>query len=200
MKLFYAPDSIALAPHIALEESELHYSIERIDHDEKICADGTSYLTINPRGYVPALALDDGTVLLETVAILLYIAEHTAASGLGGRSGRDRYNVLEWMSFVATEIHQRFMRFPQPGLSTELADATTLQLRRRLDDAARRLSVAKYLVGDDLTVADILLYTSLRWCRYRDIEIGDWQPLAAFMVRMNGRHAVRRALNAQGLN
>jgi glutathione S-transferase len=197
MKLFYAPDSIAVAAHIALEESGLDFSIERIDHHAKVCADGSSYLAINPRGYVPALALDDGTILVETIAILLYIADLAPESRLGGGAGINRYRVLEWMSFVVTEIHQRFMRFPQPGLSAELAEATTLQLRSRFDNAACGLSASHFLVGSNLTIADILLFTSLRWCHYRSIDIGEWKSLAAFVARMNRLPAVARALDAE---
>jgi glutathione S-transferase len=198
MKLYYAPGSVALAPHIALAESGLAYTTEHIDHREKLCADGSSYLAVNPKGYVPALLLDDGSILTESIAILLYIADQAPAAALAG--GTERYRVAEWLTFAATELHQRFMRFPQPGLSDAMAAATDEQLRQRFGHAARQLSLHDYLVGGKLTIADIFLYVAARWLRYRQIEVAAWPSLAAFMGRMEQRPGFRTALSQQGIS
>jgi len=197
MKLFCAPDSIALAPHIALAESGSNYTFDLIDHHEKVCADGSSYLAVNPKGYVPALQLDDGSILTESIATLQYIADYSPNPALGG--GNDRYKVAEWLTFVATELHQRFMRFPQPGISEEMAEETVRQLRERFGFAAARLSSSGYLVGHTLTVADIFLYVASRWLGYKEIDIADWPVLQAFYLRMAERPSVKRALAEEGL-
>jgi glutathione S-transferase len=198
VKLHYKPYSIALAPHIALEESGLPYTADRVDHINKLCADGRSYLTLNPKGYVPALELDDGTVLTESIASLFCIADQAPKSGLGGQ-GSNRYLVVDWISFVATEIHQRFMRYPQLNITGEQEQVTLNGVRERFGHAGKRLEGRSFLVGDTLTVADIFLFVAARWLAFRNIDVKAWPALAAFMDRLNTRPAFEKvlALHAQ---
>jgi len=193
VKLHYKPYSIALAPHIALEESGLPYTADRIDHVKKLCADGRSYLSLNPKGYVPALELDDGTVLTESIASLFCIADSAPKSGLGGQ-GSERYLVVDWISFVATEIHQRFMRYPQLNITGEQEQATLNGLRDRFAHASKRLEGRNFLVGDTLTVADIFLFVAASWLAFRNIDVKKWPALGDFMDRMNARPAVKKIL------
>src|SRR3546814_10584789 len=135
LKLYSAPESIAMATHIALAESGLSYEVELIDHLARRHFDGRPFTDVNAKGYIPALVLEDGSILTETIATLIYVADHAPDSRLGGAD--ERYRVLEWLSFLTTEIHQRLMRFQQPGCSSEMAAATRGQLIERVGFAAR---------------------------------------------------------------
>jgi glutathione S-transferase len=197
MKLYGAPESIALATHIALVESGMSYEFELVDIRNHTYSGGRSYLQENPKRYVPFMVLDDGTVLTESIATLLYVSEHELNRSLS--RGDDRYRVIEWLTFVATEIHQRLMRTGMPGLSEEMKNATMAQMRERFGNAAARLADRNVLVGDNVTVADILLYNACRWLQYIDIDIRQWPQLADFYNRMADRPAVRKALAEEGI-
>ena len=200
MKLYCAKDSIALASHIALAESGANYEYDVIDHHAHICSDGTSYLSINPNGYVPALRLDNGQILTETIAVLVYIAENAPDRSRHDLLRADkRYEILQWTAFAATELHQRFMRFPQPGASKELIDATKKQLCNRYAYASANLEGKKFLTGGSLSIADVLLYTTARWLRLVDIDVKAWPALSAFMTMMEVRPALQRAFKEQGI-
>ena len=145
--------------------------------------------------------MNNGQILTESVAVLVYIVENAA-----NRAKRDlmvgprRYEVLQWTAFAATEIHQRFMRFPSPGLSPESMEATREQLKARFKFAAAWLGRSGYLVGDDLTIADILLYTTARWPSFVGIDVQQWPALAKFMTAVEARPSVQRALKEEGVH
>lgn len=200
MQLYYAPDSIALAAHIALSESGIDYSLVRVDHHEHLNEDGTSYLAVNPNGYVPALRLADGEILTETLSILQYIADTAPDSGLCPEVGsRARYRVLAWTSFVATELHQKFMRFTQPDLTATQRGAIMDLLRQRTAHADARLAQSPWLEGDRPTIADIFLFVATGWFRYHDVPTTAWPHLHRYRAMIADRPAVRRALAEEGL-
>jgi glutathione S-transferase len=200
MQLYYAPDSIALASHIALAESGLDYSLVKVDHHIHVTEDGQSYFEINPNGYVPALKLPNGEIMTESVAILLYIADQAPERGLCPPAGDPaRYRVLSWASFVATEIHQKFMRFTQPGLTPEQTTAILDLLTQRVVYADRRLDRGPWLDGDRPTIADIFLFVATGWFKYHQVPLSTWRNIERFRTAMGERPAVRKALAEEGL-
>ena len=70
MILYYSPGACSLADHIAPEEADMKFDLEKVELQTHKLGDGRSYYEINPKGYVPALQFDDGEVLTENVAIL----------------------------------------------------------------------------------------------------------------------------------
>ena len=106
MKLFYSPGACSLAGHIALNEADMKFDIVKVDLKGHKLEDGRSFRDINPKGYVPALELDDGEVLTENVAILAFIADRYPALMAPGQYGR--YRLLEMLAYIATEIHKTF--------------------------------------------------------------------------------------------
>jgi len=107
MKLYYAPGTISLMPHVALLESGLCFVAVRVDEASKKMADGENYRAINPLGYVPALALDDGSVLLEAAAIAQYIADRDRAGKLAPPHGTiERARLQAWLNFLSSEMHK----------------------------------------------------------------------------------------------
>jgi glutathione S-transferase len=200
MQLYYAPDSIALAAHIALSESGLDYSLVRVDHHIHVIEDGSSYLAINPNGYVPALRLPNGEILTETMAILQLIADLAPERALCPPLGDPaRYRVLAWANYVATEIHQKFMRFTQPDLTPDQVGAIVELLKKRVGHAEVQLSRSPYLEGDRLTIADIFLFVATGWLKYQNVSTEQWPHLHRYRAIIAERPAVQKALSEEGL-
>lgn len=111
MKLFYKPGACSLASHIALRESGLDFTLQSVDLVQKRLENGEDYLLINPKGQVPALLLDDDILLTEGVAIMQYIADQVPDRHLLAPVGSiARYQTLEWLNYVATELHKALPR------------------------------------------------------------------------------------------
>src|SRR5512132_1994169 len=184
MKLYLTPGACSLAAHIALQEAGLVFDRIRVDLETKRTEDGSDYTKINPKGYVPALVLDDEQLLTENVAILSWVADRDPKLGPGGELGRMR--LIEMLAFIATELHKPFGRyfFPTSDVEKQAAEDAIL---RRLD----------YLAGSEFSVADAYLYVMLRWGRMKGLDLPE--PLSAFAERMNTRPAVRLALQHEGL-
>jgi glutathione S-transferase len=193
MKLYLAPGACSLADHIALHEAGLTFDRVRVDLRTKRTEDGADFTEINPKGYVPALVLDDGQLLTENVAILYWVVERAPKLAPSGEMGRIR--LIEMLAFVATELHKPFVRhfFPTSDAEKKVAEQA---IRKRLGFVSDRLQ-GDYLFGREASVADAYLYVMLRWARMSELEVPE--PLPAFCERMEARPAVRLALQHEGL-
>ena len=193
MKLYLTPGACSLADHIALHEAGLEFDRIRVDLRTKRTVDGRDFREVNPKGYVPALVLDDGQLLTENVAILCWAAERDPKLAPGGAMGRIR--LVEMLAFIATELHKPFVRhfFPTSDAEKQVAEDA---IRRRLCFVAGRLQ-GDYLFGSECSVADAYLYVMLRWARMQTLDLPE--PLPAFADRMEARPAVRLALQHEGL-
>ena len=193
MKLYLTPGACSLADHIAMVEAGLTFERVRVDLRTRRTEDGRDYAEINPKGYVPALELDDGQHLTENVAILCWVAERAPGLAPGGELGRIR--LIEMLAFIATELHKPFVRyfFPTSDADKQVAEDA---IRKRLGFIADRLQ-REYLFGSECSVADAYLYVMLRWARMQGLELPE--PLPALAQRMEARPAVRLALQHEGL-
>lgn len=200
MKLYLSPGACSLAPHIVLRELGLDFDSERVDIKTHKTQAGEDYFAINPKGYVPALRLDDGSLLTEIIAILPYLADRKPAAGLlPAATTIDRYRVLEWLGFVSSEIHKQFSPLFNPKTPPEWRDHQLSVLGRRFDYLASQLDGKSYLLGDTFTVADAYLYTVVNWYKFFDIDLGKWPVLKDYQARIMGRASVKDALKAEGL-
>jgi glutathione S-transferase-like protein len=121
MKLYFSPGSCSLSPHIALREAGLPFDLERVDLRAKKTSGGEDYLAINPKGYVPAVLLDDGELLTEGAIIVQYIADQRPELRLAPPQGTpERRRLQEWLHFIATELHKGFGPINNPRASAEL--------------------------------------------------------------------------------
>lgn len=200
MKLYYSPGACSLSPHIVLREAGLPFDLEKVDLKSKRTETGADFLAVNPKGYVPALRLDDGSVLTEGPAIVQYLADRAPDSGLAPAAGTpERYRLMEWLNFISTELHKSFGALFNP----EMPDAWKTWVRgllgRRLDFVAAQLGDRSYLMGETFSVADAYLFTILGWGRWVDVDIGRWSVLETYSGRIAGRQAVHAALVAEGL-
>jgi glutathione S-transferase len=193
MKLYLTPGACSLADHIAMHEAGLEFDRIRVDLKTKRTENGEDYTEINPKGYVPALLLDDGQLLTENIAILSWVADRDPKLAPGGELGRIR--LIEMLAFVSTELHKPFGRF---FFATSESDKKAAEdaIRKRLNFLAARLR-GDYLFGSAFSVADAYLYVMLRWARMQGLDLPE--PLPAFVERMNARPAVQLALHHEGL-
>jgi glutathione S-transferase len=193
MKLYLTPGACSLADHIALHEAGLEFDHVRVDLRAKRTEDGRDFNGVNPKGYVPALVLDDGQLLTENVAILAWVAERAPELTPEGELGRIR--LIEMLAFIATELHKTFVRslFPTSDEDKKVAEE---MIGRRFGFLAERLA-GDYLFGDEVSAADAYLYVMLRWAGMQGRQVPE--PLAGFAQRMEARPAVRQALQDEGL-
>jgi glutathione S-transferase len=200
MKLYYLPNACSLASNIALREAGLKFELVKVDRKTRKAADGLDFKEVNPKDYVPALTLDNGEVLTENVAVLQYIADRNPAAKLAPAAGTlDRYRLMEWLSYINSEIHKTF----SPMFRAEAPDAVKEYARHklapRLDYAQRALGSKSYLMGEQFTVADAYLFTVLGWGGYANFDIGRWPQLKRLHERVGARPHTVEALKSEGL-
>jgi glutathione S-transferase len=200
MKLYYSPGACSLSPHIALREAGLPFEAVLASTKTHKLADGTDYHTINPKGYVPLLELDDGQRLSEGPAIVQYIADQAPASKLAPAAGTmERYRLMEWLNFITTELHKGFSPLFNPAMPEEAKALARTKVGERLAWIDTQLEGKSYLMGETFTVADGYLFTVAGWGKYVGVDITPLKSLGAFMARVAARPAVQEALKAEGL-
>ena len=197
MKLYHAPGACSQAPHIALIETGLPFELAKVDLATKRLDNGEDYIAINPKGAVPAIAMEDGGILTENAVVLQYIADHAPAARLIPPVGTlARYRVLEWLNYLGSELHKGFGPLFHP---TGEPRAHALEaLEAKFAYVADQLGDGPYLAGDDVSVADFYLFVILGWSRVFHIDLACWPALAAFRARLLERPSVRAALHAEG--
>lgn len=200
MKLYFSPGACSLSPHIALREAGLDFELERVDFATKKTRGGEDFTAINPKGYVPALRLDDGQVLTEGPAIVQYIADLAPDHKLAPPAGSlERYRLQETLNFISTELHKGFsplFRKDCPEAWKEVV-RTNLGVRFAMLDAL--LGKQEFVFGQQFSVADGYLFTVLGWTRFVQYDLTPYPNLIAYQARIAARPAVHAALAAEGL-
>lgn len=202
MKLYYMPGACSLAAHIALNEIGATFDIEKVDGATKRTESGRDFAELNPNGYVPALELDDGEVLIEAPAILQYLADTKPETGLAPAAGTlERVRVQQHLNFIASELHKSFTPFfaaqPPEGEAREIA---TSKLNKRMDYLEGLLADGReYLMGETFTVADAYAGVVASWSTPVGIDLGAWPNIAAYVARITGRPAAAEAMRREGL-
>lgn len=191
MKLYYAPWACSLSDHIALIEAGLEFDIEAVDLKTKRTASGGDFLKINPKGYVPALALDDGRVLTENVALLDWIAAQAPRLQPSGALGRSRQ--LEMLSFIESDIHHAFKPMWHDSGEAEKRKAAEI-LAGHFRFAATQMR-GDYLFGNEPSAADCFLFVTLRWAERFGVAVPD--TLLRLQWRMAQRPAVEDAIRRE---
>lgn len=200
MKLYYKAGACSLATHITLIAAGFDFSAEAVDLKTKRTESGEDFLKINPKGYVPALRRDDGSMLTEGVAILLDLAAQAPRAGLAPRPEDPLYpRLIEWLVFIATELHKPVAGLFNPAYSPEAKEVNKAVLHRRFDFADAAIGAGPYLLGTTPGVADFYLFTVLSWLPRVGIALTDWPALAAFVERVRLLPATQAALRAEKL-
>lgn len=200
MKLYYSTGACSLSPHIALREAGLPFELVLASTKTHKLADGTDYYSINPKGYVPLLELDNGERLSEGPAIVQYIADQVPAKRLAPANGSmARYRLQEWLTFIGTEIHKSFSPLFNPATTEEARAAAKARIASRLSYVDQQLAGKPYLLGDQYSVADGYLFTVVNWAGPTGVDLSALPNLTAFMARVGARPAVQEAMKAEGL-
>ena len=200
MKLYYSPGACSLSPHIALREAGLNFDLVKVDLGSKETSEGGDYRKINPKGYVPALAMDDGKVLTEGPAIVQWIADQRPSAGLAPANGTfERYKLQEWLNFITSEMHKAFGSLFNKALPEEAKKMTKEKIATRLKWLDEQFKT-DYLTGSRFTVADGYLFVVLGWAQYLDIDLKPYPKVQAYMARIAARPKVKEAMAAEGLN
>ena len=200
MKLYYFSGACSLASNIALREAGLKFELVKVDRRTRKAADGLDFNEVNPKGYVPALTLDNGEVLTENVAVLQYIADRNPAAKLAPPAGTmERYRLVEWLAFISSEIHKNFSSLFREDASEETKQYVRKVLSTRLDYLNRAIGNRPFLMGEQFTVADAYLFTVLGWSRHLNFDLDKWPQLQRHVERVGARPQVIEALKAEGL-
>ena len=200
MKLYYFPGACSLSPHIVLLEAGLPHTLVKIDSKTKKTEGGADYLAVNSKGAVPALQLDDGRVLTEGPAVVQYLADLKPESGLAPRAGTfERYQLMEILNFITSEIHKSFSPLFNPASSAEAKETALTNLGKKFDWLSGFLGKKPFLLGNTFTVADAYLFTVLSWTGHVKIDLDKWPVLADYKSRIAKRPKVIEAMKAEGL-
>jgi glutathione S-transferase len=200
MRLYYAPGACSLSPHIVAHEAGIKLDLEKVDIATKKTASGKDYLSINPKGYVPALELDNGQVLTEGPAVVQYLADQKPASGLAPANGTfERYRLQEMLGYINSEIHKTYAPLFNPKTSAEVREERFEYLRKRFGYIDKVLAGKSFLLGERFTVADAYLFVMVSWADYVKLDLSSLANVKAFQQRVAGRPAVQAALKAEGL-
>ncbi len=201
MKLYYSPGACSLSPHIALIEAGLPFTLEKVDTKAKTTETGADFNAVNPRGYVPALRLDDGVVLTEGAAIVQYIADLKPDAELAPRPATlARARLQEELNFLASELHKGFIPLFNKTTSDEEKAPAKALVARRFDDVEAKLADGRsYVLGERFSVADGYLFTIANWAAHVDFPLDRWPKVQAFMARLAERPSVQEAMRAEGL-
>ena len=201
MKLYYSPGACSMAPHIVAAEAGIPLQLVKVDLITHKVQDGTDYYTINPRGYVPLLELDDGTRITEVVAIIQFLADSMGRTELAPAAGTvERVRLNQWLAFISSELHKVF----SPWLWHKETGASTLEtvkekLATRFKELDGVFAKQDYLLGKQFTIADAYAYTIVNWSNFLGISLKAYPALSAYLLRVAARPKVAAALNEEGL-
>ena len=201
MKLYYSPGACSMAPHIVATEAGIKVDLVKVDIPNKKTEDGGDFYKINPKGYVPALQLDDGSVLTEVGVICQYLADQKPESGLMAKPGSmERYRQMEALNFAATEVHKQIGALFNPKMTPEMKEVQMGTIEKRLNPFEKSLEGKQFVMGDKYTAADAYLFTVLNWTNPLKIDVGaKWPNIKAYMGRVAARPKVQETMKAEGL-
>ena len=200
MKLYYSPGACSLSPHIVANEAGIPLDLVKVDTKTKTFAREGDFWDVNPKGYVPALELDDGEVLTEGPAIVQYLADRAPHAELAPANGSfERVRLQETLNYLTSEIHKSYSPLFRPDVLPAVREERLAYLTKRYALVEKQLEGRKYLSGDRFTVADAYLFTLTRWARVVKLDLSGFPNLEAFQKRVGSRKAVLEAMRAEGL-
>lgn len=200
MKLYYSPGTCALAPHVVALEAGISLELVKVDLKSKTVKTEGDFWAINPKGYVPVLELDDGEILTEGPAIAQYLADLRPASGLAPANGTfARVRVQEMLNYITAEIHKSYSPLFNPEVLPQVREERLSYLKRRYAYVEQLLEGRNYLIGEQMTIADVYLFVVSRWARGVKLDLSEFPRLEALLKRVGSRKSALQAMRAEGL-
>ncbi len=202
MKLYHAPGACSLASLITAAEYDIKIELAQVDirTSPHLLADGSDFHAVSPKGYVPVLQLDDRQYLTEGIAILQYLADQRCTSiSKPVEDPLRKYRILEWLTFVATELHKSFSPWLfHPEYGEQAAAVARARISDRFDFLEKHLNQSEYLVGSTFSVADAYCFSIVRWAPGKGINLTSWPALVAYLERIASRPKVAHAVQRHG--
>jgi glutathione S-transferase len=200
MKLYYLQGACSLASLISLLEVGTKFEPVAVDRKTRKLPDGRDYTEVNPKGYVPALELDDGEVLTENTAVLPYIADLKPSANLAPPVGTlARFRLQEWLGYLNSEVHKNFSTLFNPSVPDAMKQIAKDNIARRIALIEDRLGDKQFLLGDSFSVADAYLYVILSWRQKLGVDLSGFPKVTALYERIRARPSVQSARKAEGL-
>lgn len=201
MKLYYKPGACSLASHIALLEVDADFELVEVDTKLGQTKSGEDYNKINPKGYVPALKLDEGDILTEGASILQYIADQHPDSDLAPQTGSiERARLHEHLNYTASELHKAFGPFFSSSSTDDDKLKASKNVASKLDYLEKLLADGRaYVLGDKFSVADTYMFVVINWSNFVGIDLQKWTHVASFVARVANRSTTKTAMGAEGL-
>lgn len=202
MKLYYAKGACSLAVRITVYELNQPCEFEAVNLKTKQTEHNQDFLKINPKGAVPTLELDDGKILTENAVILQYLADTFKGTQLLPTIGNfKRYQVLEWVNFVTTELHKTFAWLFNPNLPQAIKDEYMIPLlKKKFDYVDQQLANKKYLSGDEFCLADGYFFVIYLWSLHFKIDTSKLTNLMRYINQLKTRPSIVKALQEEHLN
>jgi glutathione S-transferase len=180
-----------------LNETGSAYDLVKVNLKAKTLEDGSNYLAVNPKGQVPALELDDGSVMTENAAVLQFIGDE-AEMLVPETSSIERYRLQEWLNFIGSELHKTVGPLFNPAAADDVKQAARDKFLTKLAILDSRLQDQDYLMGD-FSVADCYAFAILRWTRANNIDLAGLPNVQAYKDRIAARPKAQAAMEAEGV-
>lgn len=190
-----------MATHVMLREMAIDFELEAVDPVAGTTETGREFKSINKKGYVPVLELENGDTLTEGTAVLSYLADSAVPIIKPNENGAlTRARVLEWLTFTSSELHKSF----SPLFGASISEARKSEVVQTIEAKFDYLDVEladgrEFLVGEHFSVADAYLFVVANWSNFKDISLERWPNLSAYVVRISQRPTVVAAMQAEGL-
>ena len=198
MKLYFAPEHISMAPHIILIEAGFDFTLIRVNVKTLETSSGENFLNIQPRGYVPALVLDNEKILTETPAMLQYLADLKPRLRLVPRAEEWlRVQMWEAFDYLGQELHALCIPFFMPEIADEIRVHLVKRLLKRLDYIEHYLENKTYFMGDQFTIVDAYAYSILATMPRFSVDLLQWRNISAYMQRLDARESITKALEQE---
>jgi len=198
MKLYYSPNACSLAPHIVLRELGFAFELIKVDLDQHLTELNEDFYQLNQKGQVPLLQLDDGSLLTEGAVISQFLVDQSLRKDLLSEiNTAERYEILSWMNFIASEIHKAYSPFFNESYNEKGKNIYSIILNKHYAWIDQQLNGQNYLTGTNFTIADIYLFVVTRWADFIGLDLANFSHLASFMQRISERQTVQDAIAAE---
>lgn len=201
MKLYFSKGACSLVTRIIINELGLECEFESVDLKTKKTEKGKDYLSINPKGSVPALQIKNGEILTENAVVAQYLADEAKSSSLlPFIPSLERYRVLEWLNYITTELHKGFGVLFHSSISEDLKENTFIPLIKKKLSYVNAQLKHDYLLGTNFTLADAYLFVMLLWTSHFKMDLNEWPNLEKYYERLKKREAILKSLKQEGIN
>ena len=196
MKLHASPLACSGAAHMVMLELGIPHTIEFVDiyaQPHVLIESGAVYKELNPKDAVPALELDSGELLTEVGVILQLLCDRGPESSLLPRFGTsERYRVMEWLSYVGSELHKSIGPLFNPAMPEAAKSLHRQKLHRTMSHIEKCLGTTPYLAGAEFTVADAYLFVMIGWPPYFKVDLRPYPHLTRYHARISERPSFLR--------